>query len=160
MTIKDKLKILAQTPDILNELLDEVPEYMLKTRRIKDKWSIHEHVCHLYESQIMMSERFRKFKTVKNPEFIPYLPGSSNIPDDYLHKLDMQKCLEGFKKDRIDLIKYLHTFTEDEWENRGFHPEYKIYSSAIFLRHTMMHDHLHMYRIEELWLTNDKYLPK
>jgi len=160
MTINDKLEIMGQTPDILNELLDEVPDYILKTRRIKNKWSIHEHVCHLYESQKMMIKRFRVFKSTNNPKFVPYLPGSPETPDNNLQKMDMQMCKTGFKKDRNELITFLQTFTEVDWENRGGHPEYKVFTPAIFLRHIMMHDHFHMYRIEELWLTSEEFLPK
>lgn len=38
------------------------------------------------------------------------------------------------------------------------HPEYTLYTPYVMLRHMMMHDYLHMYRIEELWLTRPEYL--
>ena len=132
MTITDKLETLANTPNILVELLEEIPTNILKIRRIKNKWSIHEHVCHLYESQKMMMERFRIFKRTKNPEFIPYLPGSASTPDDYLINLDMSASLESFIKDRLELIEYLKSFSKDDWENQGVHPEYINYTPAIF----------------------------
>ena len=46
------------------------------------------------------------------------------------------------------------------WIKEAEHPEYHIYTPYIMLRHRLMHDHFHMYRIEELWLTNEEYLKK
>ena len=158
MTIDDKLRIMESTPGILLELLSEIPANLYKIIRKPGKWCIHEHACHLYESQLMMMERFKIFKDVRNPSFTPYLPGSLQTPDSNLLVMDLHKSLEDFNTDRKELVKYLTTFTAEDWGNEGIHPEYSIYTPAIFLRHIMMHDHLHMYRIEELWLTTDDYL--
>ncbi len=158
MNRTEKLNQLAENPKLLEDLLNDIPEEILKSRRIKGKWSIHEHVCHLAEAQSMMIERFRTFKTVKNPAFQPYLPGTSTTPDDYLMLMDFQESLVKIKNDRIEMISFLETFSEEDWQNQGSHPEYKAFSADIFLRHIIMHDHLHMYRIEELWLTEDEYL--
>ena len=157
MTIDDKLDIIAQTPFILNELVGEIPLDLLKVRRITGKWCIHEHVCHLFEAQEMMRERFKTFKAVKNPTFTHYLPGS-NVETDKLLDMDMKQALLGFSEERMELVKFLKTFNAGDWYNAGKHPEYTSYTPFIFLRHIMMHDHLHMYRIEELWLTSDQYL--
>ena len=158
MTTKDKLDTLKQTPSMLRELVREIPVKLLKQHRIAGKWSIHEHVCHLYDAQKMMLERFKVFKTVQNPSFSPYLPGSENTPSTHLLDLDMDECLDAFEKDRKELINFLALFSKEDWENEGHHPEYSRFSAAIFLRHIMMHDHFHMYRIEELWLTTEKFL--
>ncbi len=160
MTINDKITLLGQTPYLLKELLEEIPVKLLKIRRIPGKWCIHEHVCHLYLAQPMMIRRFKSFKENKNPEFIPYLPGTAETPDDPLMKMELGECLEGFENDRKTMIQLLNTFSKEDWENEGRHPEYIKFTPEIFLRHIVMHDHLHMYRIEELWLTTDDYLRK
>ena len=128
----DKLKLLAINPHILEELLSEIPEEILKLRRIKAKWSIHEHACHLAEAQKMMLERFQTFKTVKNPVFQPYLPGTSDTPDDHLLKLDLHKSLKQFMIDRVTMVNYLETFLEHDWQNEGLHPEFKKFNADIF----------------------------
>ena len=48
--------------------------------------------------------------------------------------------------------------TPADWEKTATHPEYEQYSLIILARHILMHDHWHMYRMEELWLTRDEYL--
>lgn len=159
MTIEDKIAILSQTPHILKELVNEIPTDLLNVKRQAGKWCIHEHVCHLFEAQHMMLERFKTLKSVKNPSFKPYLPGTSEIAtSSKLIDMNMEKCLTGFKHERIKLLEFLKFYTKDDWKNEGIHPEYVQYNPAIFLRHIMMHDHLHMYRIEELWLTTNAFI--
>lgn len=160
MKTDDKLEILSATPHILKEMLDEIPPSSLKQRRIPGKWSIHEHACHLYDAQGMMLSRFETFKTIRNPVFQPFIPGSDATPDDHLIRMDLETSIKSFETDRKKLVTFLQTFNGDDWNNEGSHPEYSTYTPAIFLRHIMMHDHFHMYRIEELWLTTDEFLRK
>jgi uncharacterized damage-inducible protein DinB len=152
------LSQMQQAPAILKDLISKIPPHLHKQRRIPNKWSIHEHACHLADVHSMMIERFQRFKNEKNPAFEPFLPGTS-VSDDHLMEMNLATALEQFEKERKELIRFLESFTEDDWANTATHPEYRQYSAEIFLRHIMMHDHLHMYRIEELWLTADAYLP-
>ncbi len=156
--IQSKLEVLKKAPDFLEELVGEVPDDRLKKRRIPGKWSIHEHACHLPDAQQMILERFQTFKEVPSPKFTPFLPGTDDTPDDHLQNMDLQKALQDFSTGRHKLVALLETFTEEDWKNEGYHPEYEQYNPRLFLRHVMMHDHFHMYRIEELWLTTDEYL--
>jgi hypothetical protein len=41
------------------------------------------------------------------------------------------------------------------WKNRARHPEYDEYTPYIMARHVLLHDNLHMYRMEELWMARD-----
>jgi hypothetical protein len=41
-------------------------------------------------------------------------------------------------------------------EKSAGHEECSEYTLYIMLRHTLTHDHVHIYRMEELWLTQDK----
>ncbi len=159
MNIRQKLDILAAAPDLLEELIAEVPKTMLNMRRIDGKWSIHEHACHLAEAQRMIIGRFKRFKSEKKPTFAPYLPGTT-VPDDNLAKMNLQEQLADYRANRKVLIDLLQSYTSEDWTNEGSHPEYSRINPLIWVRHVMMHDHFHMYRIEELWLTTDAYLRK
>jgi uncharacterized damage-inducible protein DinB len=158
MKRQDIISIITKAPSLLRELISEIPENMLKEKRRPGKWSIHENACHLAEVHPMMIERFRRFKSEKKPEFKPYLPGSDTTPDDNLIDLDLAECLQRFEKDRAVLLSIVSTFSEGNWLNEAQHPEYIKFTAEIFLRHIMMHDQLHMYRIEELWLTRDEFI--
>ena len=159
MLINTKLEILAAAPALLEDLLAEIPQEMLKERRIKGKWSIHEHAVHLPEAQEMIIQRFHRFKNEKQPVFVPYLPGDT-VSDDYLIDLDLQASLQKFREGRKEMVDLLKGFSEKEWNNEGSHPEYIRITPLLWLRHVMMHDHFHLYRIEELWLTTTDYLRK
>lgn len=150
---------LARSPILLNGLVEKVPNDKLKIRRIKNKWCIHEHVCHLAVTQPMLYDRLMRFRDEDAPEFKPYLPGV-NVKDDDLIDMNMDQCLLDFEYQRRKLIDLIKDFDKDVWDKEGTHPEYELYTPAIIVRHIMMHDHLHMYRIEELWLTTESYLRK
>jgi len=127
--------------------------------RIPGKWTIHEHAAHLADVQPMLINRFEIFKNNPEPEFKPYLPGVT-LDDKHLAKMDLEKVVDDFETLRKELLALLNTFSESDWAKPGKHPEYSTYNAHILVRHVLMHDHFHMYRIEELWITQDDFLRK
>jgi hypothetical protein len=151
------LNHLADTPAILTNLLRSIPKSEVKTARIRGKWSIHENACHLAESERMILDRFYVFGKESHPVFTPYLPGKT-VSADHLLDLDLDVQMQKFTELRNEMVALLRSFTPDIWSRDATHPEYKEYTPYILLRHILLHDHFHMYRMEELWLTHDAYL--
>jgi len=151
------LSAMKESPVILRGLLKKIPEERLRFKRFPDKWTIHEHACHLAEVQPVLIERFKILDEQSDPQVQPYLPGV-NIPDEHLIDMNLGEALASFTELRKELISLVNDFTDATWQRPVLHPEYEIYNGLILLRHVLMHDHLHMYRIEELWLTQDDYL--
>ncbi len=151
------IQCLENSPIIFKNLIDAIPPELLKQKRIKGKWSIHEHACHLAQAEKMIYERFEVFEKEERPVFLPYIPGKT-IPVGHLLQLDLNIELNSFFNLRKRMVELLNGFSEDIWHKKANHHEYNEYSSYILLRHTLMHDHFHMYRIEELWLTKEEYL--
>lgn len=151
------LSCLREGPAILKGLLLQIPEEDYKKRRIPGKWTIHEHACHLDVVQDMIIARFKTFRDEKEPKFKAYLPGK-NVSDADLIKMDLSESVESFARKRKELLVLLDTYTIEIWNKKGSHPQYREFTPYIFLRHVMMHDHFHMYRMEELWLTKEDYL--
>ncbi len=148
---------LNSTPLLLRAFIGQIPVVLLKSRRKPNKWSIHEHACHLAQAEVMIQERFKKFKAEDQPEFNPYLPGNT-ISDKDLINLDLSEQLYQFEATRNQTLSLLKGFDDAMWSKEGKHPEYTNYSALILLRHLLMHDYFHMYRMEELWLTKQEYL--
>lgn len=148
---------LSNSPLILKELIAQIPEEVLKVRRRPDKWSIHENACHLAHAEEMILERFERFAKEPEPTFNPYIPGDT-VSADNLIELDLQASMKAFQHLRSEMVKLLKSYNDEDWNRKGKHPQYKAYDAHILMRHTLMHDHFHMYRIEELWLTRDEYL--
>lgn len=155
--MKELKKILAgleRSPRLLKEMLSEIPEKLLKEHRISGKWCIHEHAVHLSKAQKMMNERLKRFIDEENPEFVPYVPGTSS-PADELIAMDLKASLKDFAKDRKAFVTMLKKMKSKVWRRQAKHPEYTQYTPYIMARHLLLHDNTHMYRIEELWLTKD-----
>ena len=146
---------LSKTPGILIELLDQIPSDLLKQRRIEDKWTIHEHACHIATGdKFGFHKRIAAFINELEPKFEP-LSGES-FDKDFYSEMDLNKALDEFKQLRKQTIELTNNLEAQIWNKNSIHPEYEKYTPYIMLRHLLMHDHFHMYRIEELWLTTKK----
>lgn len=152
------LRSLEFTPRILDALLAEVPAELLKAHPKPGKWCIHAHACHLAAAQGMLIARFKRFQSEDAPEFIPYNPDQEE-GEDKLLALDLAGEAARFRALRRELLAMAVKVPEGPfWEKQAKHPEYVRYTPLIMLRHMLMHDHLHLYRIEELWLTRRELL--
>ncbi|MEO9801940.1 MAG: DinB family protein [Reichenbachiella sp.] len=155
--IDTMIECIRPNPQILSNLIKSIPRELLKTQRIFGKWSIQEHVCHLAQAEQMILNRFKDFKKLEKPHFKPYLPDEIT-PLSELSKQSIEEEIEEYMRLRGVLIDLLQSFDDSIWKKKAEHNEYMEYNAYILLRHTLMHDHFHMYRIEELWLTKQKYL--
>jgi hypothetical protein len=155
--IEQILGCLEKTPRILTELLSQIPAEVLKARRIRNSWCIHEHACHVATGdRIGFIDRLHQFLDEECPVFVP-LSGES-FPPDYLMEMSLKSALDGFFEDRAEVIELARSLEPSLWAGEGRHPEYITFTPYIMLRHRLMHDYFHMHRIEELWLTREQCL--
>ena len=148
---------LAGSYSILSGFVNSIPDEILHCKRGEGFWSIAEHVAHLAQVQIMGLERINRILNEDKPEFIPYFPEEDK---SITPRPTMDQCLIDFKTSRNAIVNRLAALKPEDWERLAFHPEYREYGLHIFARHILMHDHWHMYRMEELWLTRDDYLTR
>ena len=135
-------------------LVREMPASLLKRRPLPDKWSVHEHACHLAHVHAMFFDRLDYMLSNPAPVISPYLPGEQD-PPDLLLSMDLDESLKRFVGDRARLVARLETLSAEEWARPAEHGEYRAYSVFIMFRHLALHDFLHAYRIEELVLRPD-----
>lgn len=155
--IPDLLEGLDRSPRILSEFVRSIPAEKISKRRDEGFWSLAEHVDHLAKVQPMLGGRIERFLKEGRPEFVPYIPSedeSSTPPTE----IDIDAALDDFSRERKKQRDHLRSADAAAWEKTAAHPEYERYSLYILARHILMHDHWHMYRMEELWLTRDEYL--
>ena len=153
------IKSLENTGPILAEFVRSIPAEQMNRQRGEGFWTIAEHISHLAQVQAMLLERLQRFMTEERPEFVPYIPGDDEV-ETQLPLLTADEALEVFARDRTRQLALLAKADEAVWRKTAVHPEYELYSMHILIRHILMHDHWHMYRMEELWLTKDPYLTK
>ena len=158
--IPDLLESLRRTPKILSQFVETIPESKLDLRRGDGFWTIAEHVSHLAQVQPMLLQRCERFANEEHPEFVPYLPEGAKDEPDTPPRMSMASALDQFTCYRTSQLLLLQGADDITWKKTATHPEYDAYSLYILTRHVLMHDHWHMYRMEELWLTKDKYLTR
>jgi len=147
--IESILFSLAETPRLLQELINEIDPKLYKEKLIKGKWSIHEHATHVAVGDIYgFQKRLKQFKAENLPKFEP-LSGDS-FEKDFFINLNLKETLNEFIEIRKQTIQLAKDFNTADWNKKAIHPEYKMYTPYIMLRHLLMHDHFHMYKIEDM----------
>lgn len=149
---------LGLTGTLLSEFVKSMPEAVLGRRRAEGFWTVADHVRHLADVQPMLFERLFRFKEEDRPVFKPHIPAEDEGLTADPPAFDMDVILEKFNVWREKQIALMGSLREPVWDKTADHPEYTLYTPYILARHILMHDHWHMYRMEELWLTRDDYL--
>ena len=148
------LAALERAPALIDPLIREVPQAVLKRRPKPGKWSAHEHACHLAMIHPVLSARLDLMLTDPQPHITSYFP-SADEEQGALLKVDLGESMERFANDRRQLVERLNTLSADDWQRTAGHDEYTHYSVFIMFRHLALHDMFHAYRIEELLLKKD-----
>ncbi|MDJ0783553.1 MAG: DinB family protein [Desulfosarcinaceae bacterium] len=156
------LQGLRSTPSILAAFVAAIPAEKLDLRRGDGFWTIAEHVSHLAQVQPMLLTRIDRFIGEDHPVFTPYIPGADEKAPETPPRMEMAVAMDRFAAVRSDQVARLAAVVDEEeiWQRSATHPEYTRYTLSILTRHLLMHDHWHMYRMEELWLTRDAYLTR
>ena len=142
---------LEQVPQVLIPLVREIPTAFLKRRPAANKWSVHEHACHISVVHGLFLPRLEIMLNEPVPVIVPYDPITS-YPDDELLKLDLEESLINIQNNRSKLVAHLRKLSINDWSKTASHEEYNNYSVFIMFRHLALHDFFHIYRIEELLL--------
>ena len=147
--IESLLKALEETPRLLKELITEINPELYTKELIKGKWSIHENATHIAVGDLYgFQKRLVDFEEKECPSFEPL--SGDNFPTNFFIEQDLLKTLEDFFKVRETTIELAYSLGKDKWHKKANHPEYKSYTPYIMLRHLLMHDHAHMYKIEDM----------
>lgn len=155
--LDDLVASLEKSADILADLIRSIPEKDLTVKRRPGFWSVQHHVYHLANVQELLYQRLLKFDIEKNPVFVPFDPEKDD--GRYRSFGSAAEALDAYQEIRRRQIDLINSMDDEKLGRKGSHPEYKLYTPVILIRHLLFHDYWHMYRIEEVWLTTDKYLP-
>ena len=139
---------LVRGPDLVIDLVNDVPFDRLKRRPIPSKWSAHEHACHLAAVQPLFMSRLDLMLREPGPVIRPYNPVDDDA-EDALLAVDLAEAMRRYRCERAEMVARLGALTPAQWECSARHPEYNAYSIFIMFRHLALHDLYHAYRIEE-----------
>jgi DinB superfamily len=155
----DTQKLIASleaAPSIIIGLIREVPLENLKRRPAPNKWSAHEHACHLSNGdasaaflarlELMLSDPFPKIKSIE--------PSPDEEAGSLLN-VDLDESLREYVRQRAIIVKRLKELSAEDWQRTAEHEAFSHYSVYIMFRHMLIHEMLHAYRIDELMLKKD-----
>jgi len=155
-SIKKILSSLKSTPKILKDFIKSIDADELDRKRGEDVWTLREHLYHLVKVQPMLYKRLELFRDQENPEIVPYIPKDDQAGEDDAPQ-SIGEALKNFMQWRKKQVKLVKSFKQNIFEKKGSHNQYTHYDFPILLRHILMHDYWHMYRMEDVWLCKDEY---
>ena len=144
-------------PQILEDFVLGIPEDQLQRKRGEGFWSLYEHIEHLALTQLMLYKRLELFIEEERPEFVPYFPDEKEEKGEQKIK-PVADILAMYRRWRDKQVQLIESGDAALWEKTAIHPEYEQYGFKILVRHILLHDSFHLYRMEELWLARDEYL--
>ena len=147
-TPSDVIEQLARGPAMVRALLASVPAADLKRRPAPERWSAHEHACHLALVEPLWAQRLERILAEDVPTIVSYEPDADEAPDRLL-SMDLDAAVDAYETGRRALLARLESVPAAAWERRAVNTAHARYSLFLMLRHAAMHDMLHAYRIEE-----------
>ena len=145
---------LAGAPEIIIGLVREVPPQNLKRRPSPNKWSAHEHACHITTADAPYLARLELMLSDPMPRITP-MSASPEEEAGALLNVDLDEALALYVRERARLVERLQQLAEADWQRTAAHKEYIHYSVWIMFRQLLLHEMQHAYRIEELRLKKD-----
>jgi uncharacterized damage-inducible protein DinB len=142
---------LESAPDIIISLVREVPPQNLKRRPSPNKWSAHEHACHIFTADTGYLARLELMLCDPAPYISSVIPSPEEEAGSILN-INLDEALDQYVRERARLVKRLKELSVEDWQRTAEHEEYSHYSVLIMFRELLMHEMLHGYRIEELML--------
>jgi hypothetical protein len=156
---KELIEALGDNIEILFAFVGSMDNERIMEKRKGNYWSVYEHIRHLSQTQDMLYRRLEQFIHDDSPSILPFSPVEQSEPESGDPKpiCEHMRNFELWRNKQIELIKRAEASV---WTKEANHPEYEKYTFEILIRHILIHDSFHMYRMEELWILKDEFLEK
>jgi hypothetical protein len=114
------LKILERTPEVLAELVADLPLERIKEKRAREEFSILENVCHLRDIEIEgYSARINRILNEKQPT-LPDIDGSRLALERDYNSQDIAQALRAFATARKQNIETLNELKPEQFRREGY----------------------------------------
>jgi len=154
MNTQTLIASLEAAPGIIIGLVREVPPQNLKRRPTPNKWSAHEHACHVSTGHDVFLSRLESMLSEPHPQIKSMEPSPDEEAGSLLN-MDLDERLGVYVRDRALVVKRLKELSPEDWLRTAEHEAFSHYSVHIMFRHMLIHEMLHAYRIDELMLKKD-----
>lgn len=122
MNREELIQLYKEAYNNLMQALDEIPKEMWKFKPAPEKWSIHEVIIHIADSEVNSYARARKIICEPGSTIMAYDENKWAIKLDY-HNHSIEESLELFRQLREMTYKILIDLPEEVWSNFIIHPE-------------------------------------
>ena len=144
--IVDRLK---GHPEEIRILTGGFTATQLKHRMTAEKWSLHELVMHLCETQDVHIGRLSRMLTEDKPQLASY--AADNVRSNGLYlTMKYEKRFAEFEVQRETMTSLPETLTDEQWALERIHPEIEHYSIRKSMEELMRHEERHLYQMNEL----------
>jgi uncharacterized damage-inducible protein DinB len=125
----DTQKLIASlqtAPDIIIGLVREVPPQNLKRRPAPNKWSAHEHACHISSGDAAFLSRLELMLS----EPLPQIKSMEPSPDEEagsLLSVGLDEALSRYVRERALVVKRLKELSAEDWQQTAEHEAFSHY---------------------------------
>ena len=147
--IADPFQAQAATPGKLRRLLRGLSRAQLLRRPAPGKWSIHELVCHLADTEVANAWRYRKVLAEGAIGETAWNQDRWAAKHDY-RRQSLRLALEQFTVLRARDLALLAVVGRKAWARKSTHPTLPDLSAADMLTHLAHHDANHLGQIARI----------
>ena len=143
------MTVLTATPQRLRELADGLSGSQLQEHPVPGKWSIHEIVAHLADSELMFSARCRYILYEENKPLIGF--DQDRLMAGWRREQELfEDTLERFRTMRQAQLRMFRAASPADLARSGTHEEYGPESASDYLFKIAGHDVNHLEQIVRL----------
>lgn len=150
------LALLEKTPVLLETLLRDLPEELLRWKPAPERWSVTEVLAHLAEIELLYADRTRRMVTEDTPTLERFDPGSTVVAGDHRRGTGNEN-LTAFLKARRATLVLLKSIPADSEDRLAMHAELGMITLGQMLNEWACHDLGHLRQIAELYRAHAFY---
>jgi len=120
---KQKIETYGQAPEMLEEALKQFPKEMWQFKPAPDRWSIHEIIIHLADSEVSSYVRARRFIAEPGQSVMAYDQSAWASKLDY-HSQSTDEAIALFRLLRKSTYKLIRSLPDAAWSHTVQHPEH------------------------------------
>ena len=147
--VANPVKAQAATPGKLARLTRGLSRAQLLHRPAPGKWSIHELVCHLADTEVANAWRYRKVLAEDEVGLTAWDQDRWAAGHQY-RRQDFRLALEQFRILRARNLALLTVVGRKAWDRTATHPSFGKLSAGQMLVHLAHHDANHLGQIERI----------
>jgi hypothetical protein len=137
----------------IQELIQGLPEEVIRRRVNPDKWSAFENIAHLAAYQPVFIGRLERMRKEPSPEFERYVAEKDPLFPAYMDR-SLSVLLADIEERRSLIFSELTGMNEEILRRTGLHPSYGLFTigqwAEVFLLHEAHHQYIIFQQVQGL----------